>query len=1303
MCDEREPRMATVNKLVVMLREGDYCAVLGPPRQGKTRLLRMLHEHLHGERLAMPNRIPVSAFVDLQERTADSPWTLRELINEICGNAGASPPFPNPNDVVDKTKAEQTLRELAANTSPRLAILLSPIDVVGEDVIRDFLEALGTIYDAGPQARPGVAIGGSLDLVHLTHGETSSFNMARRLFLEPAVREESAEALAEMVRRADLPALDDDVRDAILDLTDGHWDLMRMLVERLQERELDPTLDHLDSITMELEWAFRTGPSPEGTATAPRWPLDVSQAFAPVQDALRSIEARPEWLALVARLCSGEDPAPFGGGRRDPRMCLALRQVDDGYTFSTRLFERVLKAHFTFLHIADRFVLQRRWIEAETYYEKAEATRPTGSFRSEEYTLSDLVYAAFETLSLEVEERLLLDQVSRIARYVFGLQYACISEGTREAPGTWHWEPLAGNCLDRCARACTFTRDSIQKWAEIALRRGGPARLAGGRIVIDTVRLSEEGRCLALCTARQFGPQSDKQVQATRMLLGLCANRVEARRRRALDQQEIDRKSQEIDRQSLHLALARRLAETSQSAGDLAGVVEDVLAAFAEFDFPHVMISLLDEQRNWVEAHGASGDMTPLIPLTKRSMKGPDVRDDDDILALVIKTGQGIDVPDCFDPQYRCDQFAMKAIDPPLRRQIVRPLKGRAGISWRSSNVFGTIQVGRVQELPLPPAQQSMLGDLVRWASVVLSDALLSEERRRLIGVRDRQIDMMTSASRAAAELQDVNATLTTMLDAVRKNLGTMAGSIRLFDPVFQSLVCRAASGLEKNAQYILRQYEPNETSTFGWIYVNKRSLRNDLVSQVGVPYLKVLAEVQSNCGVPIFVSGQVEGALVVDSDHVLAFTDEDVQLLEAFASLTAGLIEGGRAFDLVSAHSKVSRALSSGDAWETRLEQVAEIAQHAVGADDCAIFLRRDSADSQFVLAATTSAELRSRIGEAASLSGGGRTSWVAKHSRSLRTRPGLRPDDLKRVYGDAVPLQELVGVQPSNTNEFQSFLGVAFCLAGECWGVLRCTVLFRGEPGQVFSNDDQNVLELIARELGVAVERRQMEQTRENTLAAAAHQMEGPVNAAMAVIRDMEMPELTEEERAEYLRDAHGWLAESLKRLAMVRNWERIRRGTMHVEQAEFLLRPVVEQIAKQRRQSLLEENISLKIHCPAALTVSGDRRLVGEILENLIDNAFYFTRDRIVVDCYELLWGDTRIEVRDNGPGLTSDARRRCFEPQYTTRSHRRGTEGLGLGLPISREYARLQGGDLICSERSVDRKGRGSVFVLWLWED
>src|SRR5690242_12672724 len=84
------------------------------------------------------------------------------------------------------------------------------------------------------------------------------------------------------------------------------------------------------------------------------------------------------------------------------------------------------------------------------------------------------------------------------------------------------------------------------------------------------------------------------------------------------------------------------------TAGEIIRLVAaELIARFEAAGFAHVMISLMNRADYVIEAVAGSGDLVPLVPLTRRPLfiSAPDERED--ILVQVVKTGAPWDVPDC--------------------------------------------------------------------------------------------------------------------------------------------------------------------------------------------------------------------------------------------------------------------------------------------------------------------------------------------------------------------------------------------------------------------------------------------------------------------------------------------------------------------------------------------------------------------------------------------------------------------------------------------------------------------------------
>ena len=105
-------------------------------------------------------------------------------------------------------------------------------------------------------------------------------------------------------------------------------------------------------------------------------------------------------------------------------------------------------------------------------------------------------------------------------------------------------------------------------------------------------------------------------------------------------------------------------------------------------------------------------------------------------------------------------------------------------------------------------------------------------------------------------------------------------------------------------------------------------------------------------------------------------------------------------------------------------------------------------------------------------------------------------------------------------------------------------------------------------------------------------------------------------------------------------------------------------------------------------------GDRRLVRELLDNLVNNAIKHSPPGETVSVTARLeGGSVRFDVADRGPGIPPDEQGRVFEQFYrTAQSIADDLPGAGLGLWIARRLADLQGGTLGVSSRS----GQGSTF-------
>jgi len=144
------------------------------------------------------------------------------------------------------------------------------------------------------------------------------------------------------------------------------------------------------------------------------------------------------------------------------------------------------------------------------------------------------------------------------------------------------------------------------------------------------------------------------------------------------------------------------------------------------------------------------------------------------------------------------------------------------------------------------------------------------------------------------------------------------------------------------------------------------------------------------------------------------------------------------------------------------------------------------------------------------------------------------------------------------------------------------------------------------------------------------------------------------------------------------------------------DLRLRDFLEEMARAAASDaeVSGRKFSSRIRIDPESVVKADPRLFLRVLENLLSNAMRYTRpgDAVFLDADE---DDSslRIAVRDEGPGIAAEDRKRIFDEFYRG-SRARNEEGLGLGLSIVKSVVSAHGWKVELSEGAAE----GTAFVI-----
>ena len=133
----------------------------------------------------------------------------------------------------------------------------------------------------------------------------------------------------------------------------------------------------------------------------------------------------------------------------------------------------------------------------------------------------------------------------------------------------------------------------------------------------------------------------------------------------------------------------------------------------------------------------------------------------------------------------------------------------------------------------------------------------------------------------------------------------------------------------------------------------------------------------------------------------------------------------------------------------------------------------------------------------------------------------------------------------------------------------------------------------------------------------------------------------------------------------------------------------------VAERFAPTFEQKSIRLDVDYPAhELVAMIDQEAITKVISNLMSNALKYTEDYVRLSC-RLLENGThfRIEVEDNGLGISPDEKEKIFGAFYQARDNKPGT---GIGLNIVKNLVEAHHG-MVNVESEV---GKGSTFIVTL---
>ncbi len=145
--------------------------------------------------------------------------------------------------------------------------------------------------------------------------------------------------------------------------------------------------------------------------------------------------------------------------------------------------------------------------------------------------------------------------------------------------------------------------------------------------------------------------------------------------------------------------------------------------------------------------------------------------------------------------------------------------------------------------------------------------------------------------------------------------------------------------------------------------------------------------------------------------------------------------------------------------------------------------------------------------------------------------------------------------------------------------------------------------------------------------------------------------------------------------------------------------LLNTVVNVANEVRHDDGVLVSVNFEGDAPAAFVVPGHDSRLGQVIDNLIDNARSFSPPggTVRVTCRHLK-NEVEIIVDDDGPGVDPEMLEKIFERFYTHRPHQAFGQNSGLGLSISKQIIEAHDGRIWVENRHAASAAPGEAPVV-----
>jgi signal transduction histidine kinase/CheY-like chemotaxis protein len=218
---------------------------------------------------------------------------------------------------------------------------------------------------------------------------------------------------------------------------------------------------------------------------------------------------------------------------------------------------------------------------------------------------------------------------------------------------------------------------------------------------------------------------------------------------------------------------------------------------------------------------------------------------------------------------------------------------------------------------------------------------------------------------------------------------------------------------------------------------------------------------------------------------------------------------------------------------------------------------------------------------------------------------------------------------------------------------------------------------------------------------LANMSHELRTPLNAILGfseLLIDSSNGQYPVETRTRFLEQINSSGKHLLGLINDILDLSKVEAGQMELRLQIVPLDEIIDDVVRTVEPLAAKKEIHIQVETEGAGDIEADAGKLKQMVLNLVSNAIKFTPERGTVTIKASRQKDqVELSVSDTGIGIAAQDMTRLFEPfQQVDSGADRHQQGTGLGLALTRRFARLHGGDVGLKSQL----GKGSVFTISL---